>query len=548
MGATNCPETPRQKMIGMMYLFYTALLALNVSNEVINAFVAVNTSMETTTKNFKEKSVGQYNNLKLAYEGQKEKYQATWETAMEIKKRSDELFKYVQDLKIEILKASEGKDKDIKGVTTEMKLDNLEAAPQVMVSDGGPKKGIVLKKMLDDHRAYLLSFVTDTSSVIYHNVYHALNTPAKESQEASERKTWEASLCEGMPMVGTITLLTKLQADIRNAEADMIAYLNAQVTALDIRISKLSALVNAASGYVVSGGTYTAKIFIGAQDTSMRPTVWVTSQPPYYDSVQENGIWKYKKKDGLTYDTLPLDEFGAGLYEKQVGVGDYNYGGLIEYESNIDVLWMPFKSNFKVGATSATVSPSKMMVVYLGLENPLKVSAAGYPLESINVVATGATIKKAGKPGEFILYNISPGVTKVKVSVTADGKSVGAGEEFTVKTVPPPVLRLGNMASGGKVTVDQIVNTEITANVDRSFVFENVGGYRVTSFQITIAVPGGVPQVMRVSGNKIANDPAAAAAVRTGVKKGSVFAFSSFSVMTPSGPMDNVPGISYTVY
>ncbi|NLA25150.1 MAG: gliding motility protein GldM [Bacteroidales bacterium] len=546
MATKNCPEAPRQKMIGMMYLFYTALLALNVSNEVITAFVAVNDSMETTTKNFAEKSAGQYNNLRLAYEGQPEKYQATWEDALEIQKQSDELFNYVADLKTDILRASEGSKKDISKVTTNMKLDNLEAAPQIMVSDGGPKKGVELRRLVEKHREFLLNFIEDpeASHVIYASIADALDTPDVESTEASERRTWERSLCEGMPMVGTIALLTKLQADIRNSEADIIAYLNAKVSALDIRISKLSALVNANSGYVISGGTYSAKIFIGAQDTSMRPTVWITTHAPYYDSIEENGVWKYKKLSGVTYDTLPLDDFGAGLYEKQSGVGDYSYGGLIEYQSNIDVLWMPFKSNYKVGATSATVSPTELLVLYLGIDNPIKVSAAGYSLESLTVSANGAQIKRGGKAGEYMVYGITPGVTEVKINVNADGKTIGS-ETYRVKRVPAPQLVLGTVPSGGSVSINDLINTPIRAYSAPGFIYENAK-YSVASFTITIPVPGGLPQTMSINGSKIADNPSAAAAVRNGVRRGTVVMLSKFVVNSPSGRME-APGISFTI-
>ncbi|HPG73740.1 MAG TPA: hypothetical protein PLM49_05560, partial [Bacteroidales bacterium] len=343
MGATNCPETPRQKMIGMMYLFYTALLALNVSNEVLNAFVAVNESMETTTKNFEEKTVGLYNSLNKAYMAQPEKFQATWDNALEIQRRANELFKYVQDLKVEIMTAAQGGEHTEAIRAEGMKLSELEAAPQIMLpGQGRGGKGPILMQKVDDFRNYALSFIKDTTSTTYHNVFTALNTPKKQSTEKTETKEWYAALCEGMPMVGTITLLTKLQADIRNAEADMIAYLNAETTALDIRISRLNALVNAKSSYVIAGGTYSANIFIGAQDTSMRPTVWLTTQAPYYDSAKVDGYWEYKKKEGLTYDSLPLDDYGAGVYEATGGVGDYTYGGLIQYKSNIRTMWMPF--------------------------------------------------------------------------------------------------------------------------------------------------------------------------------------------------------------
>ncbi len=545
MGATNCPETPRQKMIGMMYLFYTALLALNVSNEVLTAFVAVNESMETTTKNFEEKTVGLYNSLNKAYMAQPEKFQATWDNALEIQRRANELFKYVQDLKIEIMTSAQGGEHTEAIRAEGMKLSELEAAPQIMLpGQGRGGKGPILMQKVDDFRNFSLSFIKDTSSTTYHNVFHSLNTPKKVSSEKTETKEWYAALCEGMPMVGTITLLTKLQADIRNAEADMIAYLNAETTALDIRISRLNALVNAKSGYVIAGGTYSANIFIGAQDTSMRPTVWLTTQAPYYDSVLVDGFWDYKLKDGLKYDTLPLDDYGAGVYETTGGVGDYTYGGLIQYKSNIRTMWMPFTSSYKVGATSATVSPTELLVVYKGIENPVRVAAAGYALESLNVVAHGAQVKRGAKAGEYIIYNIQNGIQEVKVSVNADGKTIGT-ETFRIKNVPSPMILLGTIRTNSSVTLNELINTPLKAAPQPGFIYQNAS-YSVIGFSIEIPVPGGMPQTFTINGQKIADNNAAATAVRNSVRKGTIVQFSKIRVNTASGPA-TAEGISLVV-
>lgn len=193
------------------------------------------------------------------------------------------------------------------------------------------------------------------------------------------------------------------------------------------------------------------------------------------------------------------------------------------------------------------VAAVKMNVVYVGLENPVTIAVSSLKPDKFDVVAEGASIKKVGNPGQYIIYNIVPGTTVVNIVISKKGKELGR-EAFRVKLVPPPVLRLGNILTGGKATIDQLINTEIVASPNKSFPFEINQGYKVISFCVVINIPGGVPQKTKIEGNKLSNNPQIVELIRNTVKPGDVFTFSDFKIQSPSGVMDDVWGISYLVY
>jgi len=258
-------------MIGMMYLFYTALLALNVSGEIINAFVLVNDSLVETEQNFHEKTTSLYAKVKGLKDVQPEKYQEVYNEAMEVKERSNRLVQDIQRLKIEIVKKADGPEGSLDEIK---KKDNLDAGPELMLGEGGPKKGDSLRTWVENYRTFLLEHevASDTSSALYHNISSALSTE-DDLENPEEPKTWQEKLFQGMPLVGSIAMMTKLQTDIRNSEADVVERMIIGVDELDITITDIEAVVNAKASYVVKGGDYEADVFIAARDTSMKPNV-----------------------------------------------------------------------------------------------------------------------------------------------------------------------------------------------------------------------------------------------------------------------------------
>lgn len=531
MGATNCPETPRQKMIGMMYLFYTALLALNVSSEILTSFVKINESIQKTTSNYSEKTKSLYAKIDNSALEQPGKYTKLAKQAHEVERQSNEFIQNIEDLKLLILRESQGPEATLDGEIK--KMDDLHAATIVMVGEGGPMMGKQLRGWLDSYRELLLGIIEDTSLTVYKNV--AKNLEAKDQFDNKEAPwSWEETLCRGMPMIGTMAMLSKLQADIRNSEADVLEFMIAELEGLDIRITALEALVSSPRSFVIRGGKYSSNVFLGARDTSMRPTIYLTYNAPFYDSTIVNGEVQYKLRQGANYDTLPIDESGKGLHVRDCGgVGDFNYGGLVHYKSNKGDMWLPYKAVYQVGDAGFTVSASACNVFYRGLDNPVEVAVSGYPQEAVSVsISGGASISRSGA-GYIVKVPASVSAREVSITVsvrTEEGVRTLGSKTFSVLNVPPPTIVIaGAYKDGASVPKGAITRTPtLTANLESDFFpFKGVS-YSVISYEFLYSVRG-VTQTIAGTGSNIPQT------ILNNLNPGSAASFTNIRVSSPSG-------------
>lgn len=531
MGATNCPETPRQKMIGMMYLFYTALLALNVSSEILTSFVKINESIQKTTSNYSEKTKSLYAKIDNSALEQPGKYTKLAKQAHELERQSNEFIQNIEDLKLLILRESQGPEATLDGEIK--KMDDLHAATIVMVGEGGPMMGKQLRGWLDSYRELLLGIIEDTSLTVYKNV--AKNLEAKDQFDNKEAPwSWEETLCRGMPMIGTMAMLSKLQADIRNSEADVLEFMIAELEGLDIRITALEALVSSPRSFVIRGGKYSSNVFLGARDTSMRPTIYLTYNAPFYDSTVVNGEVQYKLRQGANYDTLPIDESGKGLHVRDCGgVGDFNYGGLVHYKSNKGDMWLPYKAVYQVGDAGFTVSASACNVFYRGLDNPVEVAVSGYPQEAVSVsISGGASISRSGA-GYIVKVPASVSAKEVSITVsvrTEEGVRTLGSKTFSVLNVPPPTIVIaGAYKDGASVPKGAITRTPtLTANLESDFFpFKGVS-YSVISYEFLYSVRG-VTQTIAGTGSNIPQT------ILNNLNPGSAASFTNIRVSSPSG-------------
>lgn len=499
MAGGNCPETPRQKMIGMMYLFYTALLALNVSSEVINAFVKIDDSIKKTTVSFSDKTRALYATIDTKNAEQPGKYTTLAKQAHEIEAMSNNLFNYIDELKLLVIRKVEGNNATLDSEI--QKKDDLNAANEVMIGEG---KGNELRTWVENYREMLLGVVGEPSSSIYQQVAKTLST---EDQLDGENKLfWQESFSQAMPLIGTIALLSKLQADVRNAEADVLESMIAQLEGLDIRITALEGLVSSPKSFVIRGGEYTSSVFLGARDTTMRPTVYLTYDYPFYDSVINEGQVEYRLRSGVKYDTLPVDESGKGMYKVTTGsVGNFTYGGLVNYRSNKGDMWLPYEAAYQVGEAGFVVSPTKCNVIYRGLDNPVEVAVSGYPREDVNVSIDVGTITHAQGGGYIVKVPASVTAKQASITVsvrTNEGVKTLGASKFNLLNVPPPTILVSNYRDGQQVPKVAITqNPQLTAILDSDFFpFEGVS-YSVSRYEFLYTARG-VAQKVSVEGNR----------------------------------------------
>ena len=238
--------SPRQKMINLMYVVLMAMLALNISSEVLNGFSIVEESLNRTTANSSKENEVLYNNFAEQMNKNPQKVKEWFEKATTVKRMSDSLYNFAQALKVQIVREADGKDGNIYDIKSK---DNLEAASHVMLAPG-TGQGKKLYDAINTFRERILKMVTDP----HQRKIIESNLTTKVPKNANTLgKNWQEYMFEDMPVAGAVTLLSKLQSDVRYAEGEVLHTLVANIDMKDIRVNKLSAFVIPESKTVISG-------------------------------------------------------------------------------------------------------------------------------------------------------------------------------------------------------------------------------------------------------------------------------------------------------
>ncbi len=487
-------ETPRQKMIGMMYLVLMALLALNVSKDVLDAFVLVDEGLTKTTENFATKNEVYYSEFDRAAAENPVKA-GPWQTkALEVKQRSDELYQYIQELKLELVIATEGKD--TKAIEGEVIIgdeivgkDDQNKPAEIMVGANKDGKANDLRQALDEFRDYLLSIVAEENKDVRHSLEASLDTSDPPTKEG-ETLNWQQLHFEHLPLIAVVTLMSKMQSDVRNAESETLNYLYSQIDAGSFKFNLLEPVVISNSNHIVRGNQYSASVFMAAFDTTQQPIVYVGR---YDSTIQDDGTVEYSMvgEEGRDYEAIPI-EAGKGVYKVNTSgasTGWKPWGGIISLKrGDGSYTNKPFNAGFTVAAPSLVVSPTQMLVFYQAIDNPVEVSVPGYPANAIS-----ASINNGRISGRGTNYNVVPtrtGTARVSVSVRADGRTRSMGyKDFRVEKVPDPTPTIAGV-QGGTLTLNQILGElGIKATMPEWFKFGGVS-YTITGYTFTAIVQG----------------------------------------------------------
>ena len=474
----------------MMYLVLTALLALNVSKEVVQAFVIVESGLSKTIENIDDKNDGVYSNFQSAETENPTKVKPWHEKAKVVKDEAEDLRKYIRDLKIEIIQVTDGDDAPaIKGKTiypdSIKKADNLEAGSIVMIGQEGDGKAKELKQKLFDYKNFLLDNIEPSQSGLISSLKQTLNTDDPPTKGKAEKKTWEIVRFNQLPMIAVITMLTKMQTDLSNTESDVINYLYNKIGALDVTVNKIDAVVKAKSNYIFTGGKYEAEVFLAAFDTTQQPIIYVGR----VDSQEvAPGIFEYIMAGelGTDYDTLHIEN-GRGIFESVRSSVDpsVKWGGLIEIKAPGGLVnKYPFEAEYQVAEAGLVVSPTKMNVFYIGVDNPVDISVPGVPKANIEASMTNGSIVKDAKSGGWIVKpkaaDLNGKKTAISVTTKIDGLQKNMGSViFRVKRVPDPVAKIASK-KGGPITKNRLTAENGIFSEIENFDFEM--RFRVTSF------------------------------------------------------------------
>ena len=440
-------------MINLMYVVLMAMLALNVSTEVLNGFTIVEDSLNRTTANSATENTAIYDNFAEQMKTNPTKVKEWFEKATMVKNMSDSLYNFAQELKVAIVREADGKEGDVKHIEHK---DNLEAASIVMLAPG-TGKGKRLYKAINSYREHILKMVSDPQQrkLIASNL-----TTELPKGEMTLGKNWQEYMFDNMPAAAAVTLLSKLQSDVRYAEGEVLHTLISNIDVKDIRVNKLNAFVIPESRTVMSGDRYSAQIVMAAIDTTQKPEIYIGG-----------------RKVELRNNTY---EFNVG------GVGEHSFGGYITMRNgNGEIIRRDFTTKYNVVAPSATVSADLMNVLYAGYENPMSISIPGVPLSAVQASMSGGSFRSLGM-GRFIARPSSVG-KDVTISVTAsqNGRVRPMGKfTFHVRKLPDPTAYIAvgsDRFKGGGLSKQALMGASgISAAIDDGLLDIK---FRVVSFE-----------------------------------------------------------------
>jgi len=502
--------SPRQKMINMMYLVLTALLALNVSKEVLNSFFEVNKGITRSTINFNAKNGDTYAAFDAAAEVNPVKAGPFREQAYSVKNEADKLVAILQQMKYDLVLAADkkvylGSETDIKDeegdlveekaieldwdlLSDEQKLMNIGAltnkddrhAAGDLFYSAKRQDNIAtsLKNDLNEYKLLLLDIAYGNESLIT-SISETCNYDDKNVK--GKKQLWEEYNFYDMPSVGALTLLSKMQSDVRNTESDIINMLRENIDAGSLKFTSAQGIQIPNSNFVLKGDSFRSQIFIAAKDTTQAPIIYVGE----YDSLGEGKF----EMIGDDYETVKVVN-GKGMFARRAtSEGNQKWGGLIAMKTDNGTKMYPFRGQYLVAAKTAVVSPTNMNILYLEVDNPLKISVPGYTAGVISAVINNGKVLAIKK--SLGMYSARPskkGKAMVSLFAEVNGKRTKMGEmEFRVKEVPPPKPEVKFAVNvKGELFIDKmkmVTAGGLSAKL-KDFDFKGVR-YIITSYKLT---------------------------------------------------------------
>ncbi len=508
MSGGNCPETPRQKMIGMMYLFLTAMLALNVSGDLLKAFVLVDDSIKTATKTVEGKNNITFAQFKNIKESNPDKVGERFKKCEDINAEADKLVKHIQDLKVLIVTTADGPEATPENYPS---MSNQDIAPQIMITEQGAKRSKDLIAAINAYRDLIIANVEPSDTSFIHSIKAILNTDEPKPVDGVA-KSWESEKFEHIPLAASMALMSKMQSDARNAQAEMTRYLLSKVDEKSFKFTKVEPLIIPTSKYVLRGNKYEAVIMMAATDETAPPLVKIP------------GIGTLDTDQGKAILSIPAGSVGA---KKLSGTITYKGpDGITEETKDLPEI------EYFVMEPTAVISPVKMNVFYEGVENPVRVSVPGVANSQLNI-SWGPNVS-VKQDGELFIIRPNAGSAGLKcaVSVSIKGKKGSfSSQEFRIKRVPDPVVKVAKLREGKIKKTLLIAQAGIFAEMD-NFDFELE--FKVTSFNVS-TIKGGYLKEVPAQGNLFTKEQQE---LIKGLSPGSKVFFDNVKAVSASNPTD----------
>ncbi|MBN2237310.1 MAG: gliding motility protein GldM [Bacteroidales bacterium] len=531
-------ETPRQKMIGMMYLVLTAMLALNVSKEILEAFKIVNESLVTTNENFTTKVNALYTDFEKQYSQQPSKVAPFWEKAQQVRDVSNAFISYLDSVKYSTIIHTEGITvggddgityDSVKKITLRDigQIDNYSKPTHYLVGvEGVNGEGYKLQDRINKYREDLLSFVPEEKRSGFSI---GLVTDGKFiNADGSTTKDWVYYNFYHTILAADITILNKISAEAKNAEFDIVNFLAQDIDAKDFKFSKIEAKILANSSYVFQGDEYSAEIFVAAVDEKNNPTVEFKMGVNEWHDDFSNSSTKVVGDSGIVHLSIPT---------RSLTPREYTFAGrIIIKDPTGEEQSYPFKNRFTVAEPSANVAATKMNVFYRGVDNPIKISAAGIPDHRLDYSITKGSISKAADG--YVVNGLGIETLSVKdvtISVYAKGEAGGRtklGEQvFRLRNLPDPIVFVTGKDENDKITRGELTtNPYLLCELPEYANFDYK--YSVTGFAMTVFKSNGESYDLMARGNRMSEE------MLTYIKsarRGTDLVFKNIKVKGPTG-------------
>ena len=448
-------------MIGILYLVLLGLIALNVPDNLLDAFrkiqISLNNSSTNATKDINETFTA-FENSTL--KDQPDRAKPIYDTAKMASAAAQSLDAYVQQLIAELSKAGGGYNPDIDDVDAR---DNLDISPRMMIDE---KRADSLKNKIIETRARLMSLLRPKDR---QGIELSLNTDDPQSTGGMPHKSWEdAYFGEGVPLGATLTNLAKIRADDKTAENEVVKKILSNAQKAQVNLDQFNAVAVAPTSYLLVGQPYTAEVFLTAYDSKLSPSITVDGSPLHVEG-------------------------GKGQYSVQTNaIGPHTWSAHLEFKNN-DGKMQKYDTKpltYMVAAPSAVVSPDKMNVLYVGIPNPISVSSPGIANKDLQVNISNGVINSTDlSKGEYEanVSSIGTGTTTISIAGNIGGKTAALGSKlFRIKNIPNPIAEFAG-SSGGSQNTPTIQGQNYIFATLKDFEFDLK--FNIKSYKLTIIRP-----------------------------------------------------------
>jgi len=518
MAAAN---SPRQRMINLMYLVFIAMMALNMGKEVLSAFGLMNEKLQTANERYQLTNEAAFAELERKEQEKPEDYKEALEKARQVRELSNEYYAYLNTLKEEVMSQASNK-------TDYQVMDKSDFLDEKFFkTDGLKPEGQKFLDEINKYRTQLVSLLGAKDEALKKIIEERFSTGENNKVKDREGNTvgWVQYNYEGFPYIASVTKFSQLQSDIRQTEQDFYKAMLGEKMKDELSMKHYTTLLEQSRGAYYANQQFDGAIVLGRKDNSTKP-----------------------KRVELTLDGRKLSESEVEVVEGKIklkvntgNVGEHKIAGTLYYEQDGQETPVEVAQSFTTipRPNEAVISADKMNVVYRGVVNPMTISMPGVPDNQVTASAPGLS-RKSG-PNYIMKPNVGSAEVTINVTGTIEGQKFSSSKKFRIKDIPKPEGAILRTTGAVKLAKANILAGELSVAFN-DFDFDL--STRVNSFRILVP---GQPSVV-VQGNRVsASGPAAAAVNRA--KRGDIIQISEirYSVSGYSGTPKPATPISIEV-